>query len=74
MAAHPSTDFEAALQEKIRLGVSGWDLEAVAAAAERTGERAIVHLKADTGLGRNGATAVDWPALVARAACLEGLG
>ena len=53
----PSTDFEAALQEKIRLGVSGWDLEAVAAAAERAGERAIVHLKADTGLGRNGATA-----------------
>ena len=67
----PSTDFEAALQEKIRLGVSGWDLEAVAAAAERTGERAIVHLKADTGLGRNGATAADWPALVARAASLE---
>lgn len=67
----PSTDFEAALQEKIRLGVSGWDLEAVAAAAERTGERAIVHLKADTGLGRNGATVADWPALVARAASLE---
>ena len=67
----PSTDFEAALQEKVRLGVSGWDLEAVAAAAERTGERAIVHLKADTGLGRNGATAADWPALVARAASLE---
>ncbi len=67
----PSTDFEAALQEKIRLGVSGWDLEAVAAAAERTGECAIVHLKADTGLGRNGATAADWPALVARAASLE---
>ena len=38
---------------------------------ERTGERAIVHLKADTGLGRNGATASDWPALVARAASLE---
>ena len=67
----PSTDFEAALQEKIRLGVSGWALEAVAAAAERTGERAIVHLKADTGLGRNGATVADWPALVARAASLE---
>lgn len=70
----PSTDFEAALQEKIRLGVSGWDLEAVAAAAECTGERAIVHLKADTGLGRNGATAADWPALVARAASLEDAG
>ena len=56
---------------ELRLGVSGWDLEAVAAAAERAGERAIVHLKADTGLGRNGATASDWPALVARAASLE---
>ena len=30
-----------------------------------------MHLKADTGLGRNGATASDWPALVARAASLE---
>ena len=67
----PSTDFDAALREGVRLGVSGWDLEAVAAAAERTGERAIVHLAADTGLGRNGATVEEWPALVARAAQLE---
>ena len=70
----PSTDFDAALSEGVRLGVSGWDLEAVAAAAARTGERAIVHLKADTGLGRNGATAEDWPALVTRAAQLEAEG
>ena len=67
----PSTDFDAALREGVRLGVSGWDLEVVAAAAERTGERAIVHLVADTGLGRNGATVEEWPALVARAAQLE---
>ena len=69
----PSTDFDGGAAGKIRLGVSGWDLEAVAAAAERTGERAIVHLKADTGLGRNGATAADWPALVARAASPRGV-
>ena len=48
--------------------------EALELRAERTGERAIVHLKADTGLGRNGATAADWPALVARAASLEDAG
>ncbi len=46
-------------------------LIAVIKADAYTGERAIAHLKADTGLGRNGATAADWPALVARAASLE---
>src|SRR5690606_4750202 len=35
---------------------------------------ALVHLKADTGLGRAGATPADWVGLVARAAELEALG
>jgi alanine racemase len=51
-----------------------WQLEAVAAAARGTGAPARVQLKIDTGLGRNGATAADWPALVARAAALEAAG
>ena len=33
-------------------------------AAARAGRQARVHLKADTGLSRSGATPADWPALV----------
>ena len=43
-------------------------LELVVATAAELGSPARVHLKIDTGLSRNGATAADWPALVAAAA------
>lgn len=46
------------------------ELEAIVAAAPG----AVVQLKADTGLGRNGATEQEWIALVARAAALERAG
>jgi alanine racemase len=46
-------------------------LTAAAATAER---RARVHLKIDTGLSRNGATAADWPELCATAAEAEASG
>ncbi len=36
----------------------------IAAAAARAGRPARVHLKADTGLSRGGATAADWPSVV----------
>jgi alanine racemase len=36
----------------------------LAAAAARAGRPARVHLKADTGMSRGGATAADWPAVV----------
>jgi alanine racemase len=36
----------------------------IAAAADRAGVRARLHLKADTGLSRGGATQADWPGLV----------
>jgi len=39
----------------------------LAAAAEAAGRPARVHLKADTGLSRGGATAVDWPSVLAAA-------
>src|SRR6185437_3862554 len=39
----------------------------LAAAAEAAGRPARVHLKADTGLSRGGATAADWPAALAAA-------
>lgn len=64
----PGTDFAAAIEARIDLGVSSLsELEAVLAA----GSGAAVHLKVDTGLGRNGAAAADWPALVDAAAAAE---
>lgn len=68
------TQFGRAIEENIDLGVSGWELEAIAEAAQRLQRPARVHLKIDTGLGRNGCTREDWDALCARAAALETLG
>lgn len=66
------TPFRAAVEADVALGVSGmWDLEAVAQAARAAGRRATVHVKADTGLGRNGCLLADLPALAARAAALQ---
>jgi alanine racemase len=39
----------------------------IAAAAEAAGQVARVHLKVDTGLSRGGATAADWPSVLAAA-------
>lgn len=66
-----ATNFEAAIEQDIELGASGWDLEAAAEAASSVGAPAKVHLKIDTGLGRNGCTMEEWPGLVGRAAQLE---
>lgn len=63
-----STDFASAVAADVDLGVSGWELEPIAAAAAVRGRRARVHLKIDTGLGRNGCTPAQWPDLLARAA------
>ncbi|WP_422774630.1 alanine racemase [Plantactinospora sp. WMMC1484] len=49
-------------------------LRGVAAGAARVGVRADVHLKADTGLSRNGAAEGDWPELVRAARSLEAVG
>ncbi|SFV20197.1 alanine racemase [Micrococcus terreus] len=66
-----STPFGRAIEEGIDLGVSGWELEAIAESARRLQQPARVHLKVDTGLGRNGATLADWPTVTARAATLQ---
>lgn len=50
------------------------ELDEIRAAARATGERARVQLKVDTGLSRGGATAADWPALVAAARRAELIG
>ena len=62
------TDFSAAIGEHIDLGVSGWELDKIAEAAQARQSPARVHLKIDTGLSRNGATIDIWPAVVAQAA------
>lgn len=59
----PHTDFGAAAEHDIDLGVSArWQLEAIV--ASRLSRPVKVHLKVDTGLHRNGASEEDWPALV----------
>lgn len=63
----PGTDFHAAVKHNIDLGCSGWELDEIAAAARGLQHPAGVHLKIDTGLGRNGCSAEDWPAFVAAA-------
>lgn len=62
------TDFSAAVEEHIALGISGWEIDAVAEAAAALQTPAHVHLKVDTGLGRNGCTMEKWPDLVGAAA------
>ena len=72
----PAGPWEQAVAADIDISVSGeWALRHVLDAVRATGRPARVHLKADTGLGRNGAQPHDWPALVAaaREAEAEGL-
>ena len=68
----PGEDLMPAVRAGIDVSVSAtWGLDAITAAGAATGDAARVHLKVDTGLGRAGATATDWPALVEAAAKLE---
>lgn len=67
-------DFGWAVSAAVELGVGSVEnLERVALAAS-VGRPAVVHLKADTGLGRGGALGAEWEELVARAAGLERAG
>ena len=62
---HPRENFVRAIDAGIELGVANLtQLEAIAKAAEHLGRIARVHLKIDTGLGRNGATAAEWANLL----------
>ena len=67
------TDFRAAAESRIDLGVSAvWQLDAIAESGASVPAR--VHLKIDTGLSRNGASAEDWPELVSTALHLQSQG
>ncbi|WP_111467031.1 alanine racemase [Microbacterium suaedae] len=66
----PDTDFRPALADGVEIGVSGVDqLRRVVAHA--SGSAPVVHLKFETGLGRNGAAPGEWAALLGEAARLE---
>jgi alanine racemase len=68
----PGSDFAGAIAADVDLSVSAmWSLTEVAAAARVLGRTARIHLKVDTGLGRNGAFGDDWKALVVAARRLE---
>ncbi len=68
----PGEDLAPAVAADVDLGVySRAELDRAVAAAEQTGRTARLHLKADTGLSRGGATADDWPALCEAAAKAE---
>jgi alanine racemase len=65
----PGTDFAPALEAGVEVSANAeWGLAEVIAAARATGRTARLHLCADTGLSREGATTADWPGLVAAAA------
>ncbi|MBP3042847.1 alanine racemase [Arthrobacter jiangjiafuii] len=59
--------FAEAVAGNIDLGLSGWELESVVAAARELQIPARVHLKIDTGLGRNGCPPDLWESFVGRA-------
>ena len=68
---HPEQDFDRAIAAEVDLGVNY--LGQLDRVANATGV-ARVHLKVDTGLGRNGATELDWPEFFAAAAAHERAG
>lgn len=68
-------DWAAAVEADVDVSANaGWAVAAIVAAARALGRPARVHLKVDTGLGRAGAPAADWPALVAAAAAARAEG
>jgi alanine racemase len=61
----PGERFEEVIAEDVDLSAASvQQVEEITAAAARAGRAARLHLKADTGLGRGGATPADWPVLV----------
>jgi alanine racemase len=61
----PGADIEGAVRGDVEVVVSTpRQLAAVVAAAEATGQRAVVGVKVDTGLGRGGVGVAEWAAMV----------
>jgi alanine racemase len=71
----PGAPHEDAIRHDVDLSAGSASLvREIAAAAERAGRPARLHLKADTGMSRGGATAADWPGLVDAALAAEATG
>src|SRR4051812_9729137 len=65
----PDEQLATAVGADVDISVSAtWGVDAARDAARAAGRPARVHLKADTGLGRAGATTQEWPLLVDAAA------
>ncbi|SHI45897.1 alanine racemase [Actinomyces denticolens] len=74
-AAAPGSPLRAAIAADLDLSVSALDqARAIAAAADAEGRAARVHIKADTGMSRAGATDGELPALAAALAGAESAG
>jgi alanine racemase len=75
LLAVPDAPHEQAIRAGVDLSAGSADvLNAIGAAARTAGRPARVHLKADTGMSRGGATAADWPGLVRDAVALQDQG
>lgn len=73
--AAPDDNWESLLDASIDVGVSTVEqLHRVASAARRTGQRARLHLKIDTGLGRAGCAPEDWDRFVMQASAMQSVG
>lgn len=71
----PGAPLAEAVAADVDLSVSApWALDEVAAAARATGRTARIHVKVDTGLGRNGVPPADLPAVLDAALRLEAEG
>ncbi len=70
----PQTDFREAAEHRIELGISSLVQLQAAAAAASPGQPVGVHLKVETGLGRNGVEPREWQRVCAEAARLERIG
>ena len=61
----PDDNFVEAVSKDVQLGVANLEqLDRITAAAKTSGVSAKLHLKIDTGLGRNGSSAALWPQLL----------
>jgi len=71
----PGAPFADLVRDDVDVAIAAaWALDEVADGARTVGRPARVHLKIDTGLGRNGLTAEDLPAVLDRAAALQAEG
>jgi alanine racemase len=75
LLAAPDAPHRAAIEAGIDLSAGSAGLVAkIAAAAAEAGRPARLHLKADTGMSRGGATAAEWPGLVEAALAEQAAG